>query len=513
MTETLISQLAKIGALKVISRTSVMRYKHAGDRRLPQIARELGVDAVVEGTVLMAGGRVRVSVQLIRAATDEHLWAECYDREVADVFALHADLARSIAHEIQAFITPEERERLAAHRRVNPAAHEADLRARYFLGRFTPADLDRAIIHFEQATARDNSFPDALAGLAYACAMRALPLSGDLSVARQRDLLGRARDAAQKAMSIDGTLPEAHGVLGITRLFYDWDWPGAERAMERAVELGSNVWLVHSFRAALAATTLDCARTLAELRQALELDPLNLLARAEDGEICYWIRDYAHAVEYVSQVLDLDPAFPRAHFVLGRVHEARGRISEAIDEYQRAGVIATGARSARTALREGGAAGYHRWTLRAGLTTSPHAAASLRDRAFFRARAYTRLGEVDQALACLEQVYQQRECLLVLLKAQEWWEPLRSDPRFVDRCGALEFRKALTQIRSRYARSPASSTCKWTHRHFPNLLDCRPIFLRRASEDCGFVIQHASIEHMWVPVEIVVASKHSGPVA
>ena len=431
MTETLISQLAKIGALKIISRTSVMRYRNT-DRLLPQIAHELGVDAVVEGTVLMAGGRVRVRVQLIRAATDEHLWAECYDREVEDVFALHAELARSIAHEIQALITPEERARLAVHRRVIPAAHESDLRARYFLGKFTPADLDRAIMYFEQAIVRDPSFADALTGLAYARAMRALPLSGDLSVAQQRELLSLAGDAAQKAMNIDSTLPEAHGVLGLTRLFHDWDWPRAEGALERAVELGSNVWLVHSFRAALAATTLDSIRTLGELRRALELDPLNLLARAEAGEICYWIRDYALATEYASQVLELDPAYPRAHFVLGRIHEAFGRIAEAIDEYQRAGVISSGAHAAHRALATGGAAGYHRWALRAGLTTSPQAAHSLRERPLFRARAHTRLGEADEALACLEQAYQQRECLLVLLKAHEWWEPLRAEARFVD---------------------------------------------------------------------------------
>lgn len=431
MTETLISQLAKIRALKIISRTSVMRYKHA-ERRLPQIARELGVDAIIEGTVMTVGGRVRVSVQLVRAATDEHLWAETYDREIEDVFALHADLARSIAHEIQAVITPEERERLATHRRVNPAAHESDLRARYFLGKFTPADLERAMVHFEQAIAQDESFADGMAGLAYAGAMRAVPLSGDLSVARQRELLSRAKAAAQRAVSMDGTLAEAHAALGMTLLLHDWDWPEAERAMERALELGPSSWQAHSFRATLAATTLDCVRTLGELRRAVELDPLNLHLRAEAGELCYWIRDYAQAVEYAGQTLELDPLFPRAHFVLGRVREAQDRIGEAIDEYQQAGVITAGARAAHRAHQEGGAAGYHRWTLRAGLTTSPHAAGSIRERPFFRARAYARLGEADEALGCLEQAYAQRECLLVLLKAHEWWDQLRPDARFAD---------------------------------------------------------------------------------
>jgi TolB-like protein len=431
MTETLILQLAKIRSLKIISRTSVMRYKHA-ERHLPQIARELAVDAVVEGTVLVAGGRVRVSVQLIRAATDENLWAESYDRELEDVFALHADLARSIAHEIRALITPEERERLETHHRVNAVAHESDLRARYFLGKFTPPDVERAIAHFEQAIAQDAAFAYALAGLAHACFERALPLGGDLSVPSQRALLCKAKAAAKRAISIDGTLAVAHATLGITLLFYDWDWHGAETALENALELDSNSGLAHGFLGALAATTADSPRTIREMRRALELDPLNLLLRAEAAETCYWIRDYSQAVEYASQTLDLDPLFLRAHFVLGRLHEAQGRIAEAITEYEQAGTITAGTDAARRALQEGGAAGYHRWALCAGITSIPHAAGAFRGRPFYRAKAHARLGEVDEAIRCLEQSYEQRECLMVVLKTLEWWDPLRSDARFAD---------------------------------------------------------------------------------
>jgi TolB-like protein len=244
MTETLISAVARIGSLKVISRTSAMRYKHA-ERRLPQIASELGVDAVVEGTVLVAGGRVRVSVQLIRAATDEHLWADIYDRQLEDVFALHSELAKSIAHEFRAVITPSERERLDKYRRVDPVAHESELRARYFLAKFTPPDLDRAIAHFEQAIARDPSFAHPRAGLATASFGRAGPLGGDLSVADQRALLSRSKAAAKQALAIDDALAEAHAALGMTFLFHDWDWNGAERVLDSALELDSNSWLAH----------------------------------------------------------------------------------------------------------------------------------------------------------------------------------------------------------------------------------------------------------------------------
>jgi len=430
MTETLISQLAKIRALKVISRTSVMHYKHA-ERRLPQIAQELGVDAVVEGTALAAGGRVRVSVQLIRATTDEHLWAEIYDRDLEDVLALHADLARAIAREVQAVITPEEGQRLTAQRRVNPVAHESDLRGRYFLGRFTPPDVDRAIAHFEQAVVQDPSFAEAYAGLAHACFERAVPLGSDLCAARQRELLGRANTAARQALDIDDTLAEAHAALGMVLLFQDWDWQGSESALENALELDSNSWLAHGCRAALASTMMDRQRTVAEMRRAIELDPLNLLLRAEAAECCFWVRDYPVAMAFASQALELDPSFRRAHFVLGRVREAEGRIAGAITEYKAAGVITKGVGAARRALRQSGPAGYHRWALRAGITGMP-GGGSPDERPFFRARIHARLGEADEAMRCLEQAYERRECLLVLLKAQEWWDPLRSDARFED---------------------------------------------------------------------------------
>ncbi|MGD0667726.1 MAG: winged helix-turn-helix domain-containing protein [Bryobacteraceae bacterium] len=431
MTETLISRLARIRSLKVISRTSVMHYKQAV-RRLPVIGRELGVDAIVEGSVLAAGGRVRVSVQLIRAATDEHLWAESYDRELEDVFALHADLARSIAHTIGAIVTAEEQQRFERDRRVDPVAHESEMRARYFLGKFTAPDVDRAIAHFEQAIARDPSFAEAQAGLAQACCQRALPLGGDLSVADQRGLLSRAKAAAREALQTDDTLAEAHGVIGLILLFHDWDWQGAEKALRTALEFDPNLWLVHELCFVLASTTLDRPRVLEEIRRAMELDPLNLLLRTQAAECCFWIRDYPQAVECATQALDLDPSFPRAHFVLGRIHEAHGRIAEAISEYQRAGLITTGVKAARHALQQGGAVGYHRWALRAGLTSGPRAAGMLPDRPFFRARGYARLGEIDEAIRCLEQAYEQRECLVVLLKAQEWWDPLRADQRFTD---------------------------------------------------------------------------------
>jgi TolB-like protein len=436
MTEALISALAKIRALKVISRTSVMRYKHT-EMRLPQIGRELGVDAVIEGAVTLTSERVRVSAQLVRAATDEHLWAECYDRDLGDVLALHADLARAIAREVRAVVTPDEESRFERQYRVDPVAHEALLRGRYFFGKLTPADLDRAIGWFERAISCDPSFAPAYAGLGHVCVFRGVPLSTNLNVSEQRQFLTRAKTAAERAVELDETLAEAHAALGMAILFNDWDWHGAEQAFERALELEANHPYAHAYRALLASTKLDCATTLAEIHRAIDLDPVNLLIRAEAGELCYWIRDYAQAIEYASQTLEFDPSFPRAHFVLGRVFEAQGKIDDAITEYERAGMIMPAeVPEARQALRQGGPAGYHRWALAVqlggmgnrpqGRSSAPHSS----ERSYFRARSYARLSEVDEAVRCLEQSYEEHDSLLVMTKAQEWWDPLRSDPRF-----------------------------------------------------------------------------------
>jgi tetratricopeptide (TPR) repeat protein len=289
--------------------------------------------------------------------------------------------------------------------------------------------VGRAIARFEEAIALDPLFADAYAGLAHACFERAVPLGIDLGVAGARELLSKGKAAAHLALSADATLAEAHAALGMILLFRDWDWQCSEQALERALEFGPNSWLAHAFRGVLASTVLDGARTVNEMRRAIELDPLNLLLRAEAGECCFWIRNYPLAVAFASQTLELDSSYPRAHFVLGRVREAEGRIAEAINEYTSAGVITNGVEAARRALRRGGPAGYYRWVLRAGITGMPGGTFQGK-RPFFRARAYARLGENRHVMQCLEEAYEQRDCLLVLLKANEWWDPLRADPRF-----------------------------------------------------------------------------------
>jgi TolB-like protein/lipopolysaccharide biosynthesis regulator YciM len=437
MTETLISALAKIRALKVISRTSVMSYKQT-KKKVPQIARELGVEAIVEGTVLVTKERVRVSAQLVRAANDEHLWAEIYDRDLGDVLALHDDLARAIAHEVRAALTPEEEGRFENQYRVKPDALKKYLKGRHFLWRMTPADMDRAIDWFEEAIAEDEAFAEAYSGLAHACLMRGLPVGTGHSVDIQRQFLSRSKAAAERAVNLNERLAEAYAAIGFARLFHDWDWRGAGQALDRALQVGYNCALAHGHRAILASTILDHDRTMSELRIAVELDPVNLLIHAESGEVSYWARDHSKAIAYALETLELDPSFPRAHFVLGRIYEAQGKIAEAIAEYEQARVISgQGSTEAITALQKGGSIGYHRWALEAQIKAmGSRPAEELKTHApvdehpFFLAKNYARLGETDKAMKCLEQSYKEHDCLLVLLKALEWWDPLRSDPRF-----------------------------------------------------------------------------------
>jgi TolB-like protein/tetratricopeptide (TPR) repeat protein len=437
MTESLISALAKIGALTVISRTSAMTYKNTG-KKAPQIARELGVDAIVEGTVLVANEHIRVSAQLVYAATDEHLWAEIYDRDLGDVFALHSELAQGIAREIHAVVTPEEAERLERKNCVTPAVLEAYLKGRYFLGKFTPADGDRAISCFEQAIAGDPLFADAHAALAASYMVRGIPTGNNYSVRTQRQFLVMAKTAAERALSLNPKLAEAHGAMAMVLLFHDWNWQGSRQALDRALHLEPNSALIRLYRAALAATELDSEKAREELRCAIELDPVNLAYISVAEEILYWIRDYSQAMASASRALDLFPAFPRAHYILARVHEAQGKIEEMISEYEKAGLFtSSGAAAARREFQKGGDAGYYRWALAMqlgamgdrpvdGTNTEPRES----EQSFFRARNYARLGNVDNAIKCLEQSYKERDGRMVLLKTWEWFDSLRPDPRF-----------------------------------------------------------------------------------
>ena len=340
MTEALISDLAQIHSLRVISRTSVMQYK-AAKRPLPEIARALNVDAVVEGSVLRSGERVRITAQLIEAKTDRHLWAKAYERDVRDVLSLQSEVARAIAREIEARLTPQEEARLASARPINAEAHEAYLKGRYSLNKQNEPAIRQAIRYFNEAIEKDPRGAPAYAGLADAyCALRSV-------YASPREVMPAAKAAALKAVELDPSSAEAHLSLGQVKFYYDFDWPGAESEFRRAIELNPNLADAHDLFATYLAAMQRHTEAIFEIRRARELDPLSLLVMADAGWVYYLGRQYDRAIEESRKAVELDPTFWIAQAFLGLAYEKTGRFAEAIAALERRENSTTARRSLR----------------------------------------------------------------------------------------------------------------------------------------------------------------------
>jgi TolB-like protein len=431
LTDALITSLSKLHALKVISRTSVMRYRHT-EKTLPAIARELDVQAIVEGSVLRDANRLWVTVQLVNGATDSHLWSESYERDIGDVPALLDEVASKIADAISIAVSPDEQRRLRTGRRVDPAACEEFLRGAHFLGKYTPADTGRAIAHLNEAIRLAPDFAWAHAALGGAYVMSAVPFGVGLTATEQHVRMALAKAAAERAAGLDETLATAYAVLGTVLMLHEWDWRRACDVLERAIRLEPSCSAAHMQRALVAAWMLDGDVAAREGDRAVELDPLNLGVRAQCAENRYWVRDYDGAIRGALETLAFDPAFPRAHFVLGRVYEAQCRIREAIDHYWKAGLLTPSlAKDAGGACKRGGARGFHQWALKVGLGAQggPAAGTGARLRPLWKAKLHGQAGNIQLAIDCLEEAYAERDALLVLLKT-DIFDPLRGHPRF-----------------------------------------------------------------------------------
>jgi TolB-like protein/Flp pilus assembly protein TadD len=331
MTEALITDLAKISALKVISRTSAMRFKGT-DKPLPTIARELNVDAVVEGSVLRAASRVRITAQLIHAATDEHLWAESYQRELRDILDLQSEVAQAIAKEIQIKLTPREQAQFARARPVNPAAHDAFLKGNFYWNKWTQEGFRKGVEYFERAVGEDPTHAPAYAGLAL-CHL----FLGYWGFVDPRAAYPKAKAAALKALELDDSLADAHCALGAVRWFHDWDLPGAESEMKRALELNRNDATAHTWYAViLSVIKNDFEKALAEARRAQELDPLSSFINVCFGWICYWACQYDRAIEICRKLLEMDPNTDQAYRVMGCCALNMRRLEEAIAAFEKA---------------------------------------------------------------------------------------------------------------------------------------------------------------------------------
>lgn len=424
MTDALITDLAQVGSLRVISRTSAMHYK-GSHQALPAIARELNVDAVVEGTVFRSGDRVRITAQLLDARSDRHLWAKAYDRDIREIMSLQQDVADNIFQEIQAKLTPEENLRASRKRQVDPEAYDDYLRGLYFWNKFTREGMTRAAEYFEKSVQKDRSYALGYAWLANAY--------GELAVfvGPPTDFMPKAKEAAEKAMQLDDSLAEAHDSLANHKCYYDWDWAGADREFQRAIQLNPGNALIHGGYARY----LDAMGRFEEASRQheimRELDPLTLIGFYIRGDHFLLLRQYDKAIAEFRMALDLDQNFFLAHKGLARAYKRKGMEKESISEWEQVDVLAgesDQAEATRIAYAHGGYKGVLKASLKAvqnqraaGAYTNPLGHASIQ----------AQLGNKDLAFKALEEAYAERVDV-VWLNVDPAWDPIRSDPRFQD---------------------------------------------------------------------------------
>lgn len=425
MTDALIGELAKIGALRVISRTSAMQYKGT-KKSLPQIAQELHVDGVVEGTVQRSGDRVRIRVQLIYAAADRHLWAETYERDVRNVLGLQGEVAQTIARQIQVKITPDEQARLTSSVAVSRKALDDYLQGRYLLDKRD--QLPKAIEYFQSAVKEDPTYAPAYAGLA-AC-YNGLG-SVVISALPPPEARRQAEDAAEKALQLDGELAEAHVALGSV-YHYNWNWDAAERELTRAIDLNPNYAEAHSNYSHLLSAHERAEEAIAEANRAQELDPLSILMSQRRGFVLTNARHYDEAIEQFRRVIALDANNYVVYWFLAIAYANKGRFDEAIATSERAVVLSSRAPGALGVLGMcyglAGRKAEANKVLAELLELNRHRYVT----PVALVQVYIGLGAKDQAFAWLEKAYQERSYFMAYLKVIPLADPLRSDPRFDD---------------------------------------------------------------------------------
>jgi TolB-like protein/Tfp pilus assembly protein PilF len=411
--EELIGQLAQIGALRVISRRSVMQYKGV-ERPLPEIARELNVDAVVEGTVYQAGDSVRVKVQLIDALPEErNLWSRTYDRSNTDVLVMYIEMARAIAKKTGVTLIPQEETILVGTHQVNPEAYKAYLKGRYYRQRWTLDATKHAIEYFQQAIQVDPYYAAAYAGLAECYVWPEIDAP-------------KAKEAALRALEIDANLGEAHASLAIISFAVDWDWISAGREFKRALELNPNDANVHHWYSHYLMVMGQTQEAIAVAHHAQEIDPLSPTMNGSIGEIYLHARQYDRAIVWLQKAIELDPDWNPAYAFLGRTYLYKGMYEEAITTIQKRNYISRSLIGYAYAM-----AGRHaeaRKILDQCLANPEKCLIP----SYRIALIYAELGEMDKAFQWLEKAYNERFLWLVFLRVEPELDPLRDDPRFKD---------------------------------------------------------------------------------
>ncbi len=426
MTDELIADLGQISALRVISRTSVMAYKHTR-KPLPQIARELNVDAVVEGTVLRSGDQVRITAQLIEASADKHLWSQSYQGELRDTLALQNQVARAIADQIRINVNPQEQAALKSVKVVNPQAYESFLKGRYFWNKRTADGLKVALAYFSQAIDEDPKYAQAYSGLA-----DTYSLLGDwqYAVMTPKEALPKAKAAAIKALELDSTLGEAHNSLAFCLDGFDWDFDSAGKEFRRAIELNPGYATAHHWHAWHLSLLGRYDEAIAEMREAENLDPLSLIINADLAELLVLAHSYDESIRQSRKTIEMDPNFALAHNQLAQAYLQKHMNHEAVAELEKAAQLSGGSPTVIANLARAYVASGKRSEAVKLLNDLKKRSSPGYSRASEIAVIYVSLGDSDQAMSWLEKSYEERFNPGVLLRPG--FDPLRSDPRFQD---------------------------------------------------------------------------------
>ena len=442
MTEALSTELSKIRALVVRSSRSAMRFKNS-DRPLPEIARELNVDALIDGSTQLSGKSVRVSVNLINVNPEQQIWGENYKEEMEDINVLQSKVAQAIAHEIKVVLTPEEQARLVRTKPVNAEAYQACVYGRFYWNKWTPAGFQKSLEYFHIAAGKDSSYAPAYAGIADVYAT--LWYNGMVPFDSVEPFW---RPAAQKALELDPQMAEGHVSLAATRLVYDWDWTGAEQELKHALFLNPSYATGHHWYALLLSALGRHDSAISEVRRAQELDPLSVIIRASAGWIHLHARMYDNAIAQFRKALELDSLCPPAHSGLGEIYEMQGKNEEALAEYLRlasvtggsfatlGGGIADPVARLRSAYRSSGWRGY--WNEQ--LSQLEDLSRTMYISSFHIASACARLNRKDDAFRWLQRAYQERSTNLLFGNVDPNMDNLKDDPRY----GALMKRIGLT---------------------------------------------------------------------
>jgi TolB-like protein/DNA-binding winged helix-turn-helix (wHTH) protein/Tfp pilus assembly protein PilF len=435
MTDDLTANLAKIRSLRVISRSTAMAYKGT-HKPLSEIARELRVDAVVEGTVLRAGDRVRITAELVQVSTDHHLWADTYESQMGDVLSLQNRVSSAIVDEIRINLSPEDKERLAKRVSISPSAYEDYLRGRYYWNKRSGDGFAKAIGYFEEATRKDPQYALAYAGLADCYGIIGATIYGTVPSA---EAAPKAKAAAIRALEIDPSLAEAETSLATARFNYDWDWNAAAAGFQRAIQLDPKYATAYQRYSLYSIAMGRFDDSLEQIKKARDLDPLSISINSSLGWRLYLARQYDRSIAQLKDTLEMDPAYEWAHLILGQAYEQKGAFDLALPELHKAVELSHNSPLMVSALAHAYA-----------LSGNPAEAQQLLNHLHAQSRkmyvspyyigiVYLALGKDDLAMDWFEKALADRSNGLVFLNVEPELDPLRTNPRFIDIEAKLKF--------------------------------------------------------------------------